>query len=393
MTSHHHYLIRAVKSLVATALFLICIPSVSFAATIEKVDPRAYSQKVSELDAVCKAKNSPNWTGFCLTRSYGPVSLADTGQTSMTLGLQAASLELVYRSCEHSDFPSVNNILSKAKAIFETQKFFDEIKPQDEALKNYVGRFSSCQSKSENDTAIANRLQWFEYMIQKYSVMDAQPPAEAGLPKSIWLVKQLSCNGVTAHQMTRSPDAAEIGRTGIVKIPNLQMEFIVPSIPELAVRTVKLAFDDRGRNVVDHYVLLARNDFDDPVAAVMVTELPPSVDTPQQALGAAMAGERGNLQGTLAQPTLERISTSWGEGLDIFVPNRIGSPCFPAARFKLTADSETKPTISLSRFITMPGRLIQFALILPVTPGTALEAQKANARRVMEIYAAGLRAR
>lgn len=224
-------------------------------------------------------------------------------------------------------------------------------------------------------------------------VVHAQTPTESGPLKSVWLVKQLSCNGFVAHESVRSPDAAEIGRTGIVKIPNLQMEFVVPSIPELPINSVKLAFDDSGRKVLDHYVLLSRNDLDDPMAALMVTELPPSFDTPQKALGAAVAGERDNLRGTSAQPTLERISTPWGEGLDIFVPNRIGSPCFPAARFKLTADSETKPTISLSRFVTVPGRLIQFAFVLPVTPGTPLETQKANARRVMEIYAAGLRAR
>jgi hypothetical protein len=219
----------------------------------------------------------------------------------------------------------------------------------------------------------------------------AQTPDEA--PKSVWLVKQLSCNGFVAHELVRSPDAAEIGRTGIVKIPNMQMEFVVPGIPELPVKTIRLAFDDRGRKVVDHYVLLSRNDLDDPLAAVMVTELPASFDTSQKALGAAVAGERDNLQGTSAQPTLERISTPWGDGLDIFVPNRIGSPCFPAARFKLTPDSETKPTIGLSRFVTVPGRLIQFAIILPVTPGTPLEMQKANARRVMDVYATGLRAR
>ncbi|PUE54343.1 hypothetical protein [Limnohabitans parvus] len=224
-------------------------------------------------------------------------------------------------------------------------------------------------------------------------VVHAQAPVEAGLPKSVWLVKQLSCNGFVAHESVRSPDAAEVGRTGIVRIPNSQMEFIVPSIPELPVNSVKLAFDDRGRKVVDHYVLLLPNDLDDPVAALMVTELPLSVDTPQKALGAAIAGERDNLRGTSAQPILERVNTPWGEGFDIFVPNRIGSPCFPAARFKLTANSDKTPTMGLSRFVTTPGRLIQFALVLPVTPGTPLETQKANARRVMETYAAGLTAR
>ncbi len=206
-------------------------------------------------------------------------------------------------------------------------------------------------------------------------------------------MKQLSCNGFVAHELVRSPHATEIGSTGVVKIPNMQMEFVVPGIPELPVRTIRLAFDDRGRKVVDHYVLLSRSDLDDPFAAVMVTELPSSFDTPQKAFAAALAGERSNLQGSQAQPTLERVNTPWGEGLDIYVPNRIGSPCFPAARFKLTADSETKPTIGLSRFVTVPGRLIQFAIILPVTPGAPLEAQKANARRVMDVYAAGLRAR
>lgn len=220
---------------------------------------------------------------------------------------------------------------------------------------------------------------------------NAQTPDEG--PKSVWLVKQLSCNGFVAHQLLRSPDSAAIGSTGIVKVPNMEMDFFVPSIAELPIKTIKLAFDDRSRKVVDHYVLLSRSDLDDPLAALMVTELPASVDTPQKALGAALAGERANLQGSGAQPSVERIDTPWGDGLDIYIPNRIGSPCYPAARFKLTAESETKPTIGLSRFVTVPGRLIQFAIILSVTPGTPIETQKSNARRVMDVYAAGLRSR
>jgi hypothetical protein len=150
-------------------------------------------------------------------------------------------------------------------------------------------------------------------------------------------------------------------------------------------------FNDLGRKVVDHYILLAPNDIDSPVAAVMVTELPASVDTPQKALVAAVAGERGNAQGTLARPTLERISTRWGEGLDLFVPNRIGSECFPAARYRLTSSPEMTPTIGLSRFVTIPGRLIQFALVLKVPPAMTDEEQKAYARKTMDDFSAGLR--
>lgn len=354
-----------------------------------------YQAGVTRLSAACKAKGEQNFSGFCISKNY-----EERTQRSITVGLMLASFGQFYKVCEHAEFPTLNTLLARAEKIDDAKVFLDEMTPQKEALQNYASQFDYCRTKDENNAQVLKKIQWFEYMVDKFGAVaqvkdalgkNSSPATEMSLPKSIWLVKQLSCNGIVAHQMARSPDAAEIGRTGIVKIPNLQMEFIVPSIPELAVRSVKLAFDDRGRSVVDHYVLLSPNDLDDPVAAVMVTELPPAVDTPQKALGSAVAGERENLKGTSAQPTLERISTSWGEGLDIFVPNRIGSPCFPAARFKLTADSETKPTISLSRFVTVPGRLIQFALILPVTPGTPLEAQKANARRVMEIYAAGLR--
>lgn len=217
----------------------------------------------------------------------------------------------------------------------------------------------------------------------------AQATTEPNPIKSVWLVKQHSCNGFVAHESTRSPDAAEIIRTGVVQIPNLKMEFNIPRIPDLPASVIKLSFHERGRKVVDHYVLLSLGDLDDPVAALMVTELPPSFDTPQKALGVAVAAERGNLQGTAARPTLERITTAWGEGLDLFVPNRIGSPCFPAARYRFAP--EAKPTMGLSRFITVPGYLIQFAVSVNVSPETSVETQMAHARRVMDVFASGLK--
>lgn len=217
----------------------------------------------------------------------------------------------------------------------------------------------------------------------------AQAHNDSNPIQSVLLVKQLSCNGFVAHEYTRSPDAAEIISKGTIQIPNLQLEFSIPRIPELPVTSIRLAFDDRGRKVVDHYVLLSVSDLVDPSAAVMVTELPPSFDTAQKALGAAVAAERSNMQGTAARPTFERIATAWGEGLDLFVPNRIGSPCFPAARYRLA--TEGKPTIGLSRFISVPGRLIQFAVSVEVAPESSIEMQMAHARRVMDVFASGLR--
>lgn len=217
----------------------------------------------------------------------------------------------------------------------------------------------------------------------------AQALADSNPIKSVWQVKQLSCNGFVALESTRSPDAEEIIRTGLVQIPNLDMKFSIPRIPELPATSIRLVFNDRGRQVVDHYILLSLSDLGDPVAAVMVTELPPSFDTPQKALEAAVAVERGNLQGTAAKPTLERIATAWGEGLDLFVPNRIGSPCFPSARYRLASD--TQPTMGLSRFFTSPGHLIQLAVLVKFPIGTSVDMQMSDTRRVMDVFALGLK--
>lgn len=158
---------------------------------------------------------------------------------------------------------------------------------------------------------------------------------------------------------------------------------------DIPATSLRLAFDDRGRKVVDHYVLFSVNDLEDPIAAVMVTELPPSVDTPRLTFRAAAAAENGNLQGTAARPKFERVDTAWGQGFDLFLPNRVGSPCFPAARYRLAPEGQQ--TMGLSRFITMPGRLIQFAVSVKFPEETTIDMQMAHARRVMDIFASGLK--
>lgn len=160
--------VPTVKTL-RTALCLIALlPTISLANTINKIDLNEYSSGVKVLNAGCKEKGLSGFSGFCLTHEYGAVTYNDPVQTSVTLALEISSFGRFYSTCEHSDSSPVSSLLTKAKAVLQAQRFLDEIKPQDEALSNYVSRFYFCRSKGENDAAISEKVKWFEYMIQKY---------------------------------------------------------------------------------------------------------------------------------------------------------------------------------------------------------------------------------
>jgi hypothetical protein len=150
-------------------LILLCLPISCLADGIRKVDFAEYSDKVKTLSSACGSKGMPSFSGFCLSQEYGKVAYDNPIQTSITLGLEIASFEHFYSSCEHSDAPSASDALVKAKKVLDAAKYSEEIKPQKEALENYVSRFYFCKTKTENDATVLNRLKWFEYMSGKYS--------------------------------------------------------------------------------------------------------------------------------------------------------------------------------------------------------------------------------
>lgn len=150
-------------------LILLLLPISTFADGIRKVDFAEYSNKVTALSSACGSKGMPSFSGFCLSQEYGKVAYNNPTQTSITLGLEIASFEYFYSSCEHSDTSSASDALVKAKRVLSAEKYFEEIKTQKEALENYVGRFYFCKTKIENDAAILKRLKWFEYMSGRYS--------------------------------------------------------------------------------------------------------------------------------------------------------------------------------------------------------------------------------
>lgn len=111
----------------------------------------------------------PHFNGFCLSQEYGNTAkFGDPIQTSITAALQVAGFEEFFKKCEHSNFPNVNDLLIKTLNIEEAKKFFEEMKPQKEALETYSNYFDYCKTKDENNLAVSNKLKWFEYMINKY---------------------------------------------------------------------------------------------------------------------------------------------------------------------------------------------------------------------------------
>lgn len=150
-------------------LILLCLPISCLADGIRKVDFAEYMDKVKALNSTCRSKGMSSFSGFCLSQEFGKDANHNPTQTSITLGLEIASFEHFYSGCEHSNVPSASDVLVRVKKVFEAAKYSEEIRPQKDALENYVGRFYFCKTKLENDATVLNRLKWFEEMSGKYS--------------------------------------------------------------------------------------------------------------------------------------------------------------------------------------------------------------------------------
>ncbi len=140
---------------------------------VKRIDFEQYMRQTTALRAACESKGSPSFTGFCFSQPYGQVSLDNPTQTSITMGLELAALEYFYGTCEHSELPTAQGKLTRAKRVLDAEKFFNEARGQTEALKNYVGRHQPCRTREANDRAIMGRLDWLDGMAQRYSA--AQP--------------------------------------------------------------------------------------------------------------------------------------------------------------------------------------------------------------------------
>lgn len=202
---------------------------------------------------------------------------------------------------------------------------------------------------------------------------------------SVWDV-DISCGDFAAIAKSRRPDEAAIRSSGRVDLPGTGFSFVYAGLKGMDDATLMLALDDASRGVRDHYVLLAKDDISPPEAAIVVTELPEHlVGDPRSALLTAVTQQVSAASGHPgATVSFSHLSGgSVGPAIEMIVPGRTGSPCFPTAHFKLYEEGQA-PTLGLSIFIPDGRYLFEYSLIAPVQPGVPMFDSISNAREQMK---------
>lgn len=208
------------------------------------------------------------------------------------------------------------------------------------------------------------------------------PPARE--IRSVWDLTTQSCNGGVANAYTHNAAEANVKLTKQLDIPELGYRFTVPQLPDVRETVVKVHLNDRARGVTDHYLFLANQDLDAPFAAIVITELPKGVDTRERAFQAARMLQEGLSRPAGLSVSLQEIDGPYGKALEMLVPNRVGTHCYPTSKFATIPSGAGIESIGITRFVFDKNRLIEFSFVLKVDPQMPLEKRQAFARSVMD---------
>lgn len=202
--------------------------------------------------------------------------------------------------------------------------------------------------------------------------------------RSVWDLSIQPCNGGGANAYTRDASEAKVKLTKQLDIPELGYRFSIPQLPGVQETVVKVHLNDRSRGVTDHYLLLANQDLEAPFAAIVITELPKGMETRESAFLAARTLQEGLARPAGISASLKEIDGPYGKSLEMLVPNRVGTHCYPTSKFTTVPFGAEVETIGISRFAFDKNRLIEFSIILKVEAQMSLEKRQAFARSVMD---------
>lgn len=203
--------------------------------------------------------------------------------------------------------------------------------------------------------------------------------APGGGAQSIWF-GTLDCGRDAMLQQVRHPAEAAILASGRVALPGTGYSFAIPELPGGGKPVVTIVEGDRSRRFIDHSILFARDLDAPPIAAVVVTELPEPLQTgsPSGTLVAMMSLQLESARSVPGLPvTFVHLSENPVAGLEMLVPGRAPSACFPTSRFNAQEDLLT--TMGISQFVVDGQYLLEVSLIVPQAPGSS-QATPAQAR-------------
>ncbi len=204
--------------------------------------------------------------------------------------------------------------------------------------------------------------------------------------RSVWDLGSQPCNGGLANAYTRSPNEKAIRKSGRVELPEIGFAFQVPQVFDKQGTVVKLHLNDRSRRVVDHYFLLAEEDLAPPLAAIVVTELPEEVIRDHKAFEAVRILQSQLARAAGFEPELTPVSGPHGDALEMIVPDRGGTDCFPTSEFQRLPEDSKVHTTGISRFVVIDDRLVEFAVIMRNEPDEAAVEATRRARDLMDRF-------
>jgi len=206
---------------------------------------------------------------------------------------------------------------------------------------------------------------------------------------AVWRSAGCGASGPAADAKP-DPDTDAIQRGRLVAWPKQHLQFQVPVVPGVKRLVLHLVADDRARGVLDQYLLLGDGDQGAPAAAVVVTDLPRGVDSRDKAFDSVMGLERQLAANSGAYPTFAPVDGPYGESIEMIVPGRTSTACFPTVHFATAARTPGGVPFGISRFAFVGGRLVEFAMALTMPAQMTLEDQHAHARAVMDDFWGGL---
>lgn len=184
--------------------------------------------------------------------------------------------------------------------------------------------------------------------------------------------------------MERHQAQESIKASKLVALEDLGFAFSVPQLPEVEETVLKLFLGDGSRGVIDNYILISDQDLEAPFAAVVITELPASMQTPKQAFAAVQTLQTQLSAKSGFNVNFEPVSGPHGDSLEMIVENRVGSFCFPTSEFALLPEGSGLASTGISRFSFTQGKLIEFSVVVTNPPGMNDQEARAHARLIMD---------